>query len=342
MKEVTFKSLAIRSDAEGLFLLDQRALPDDEIWIQIKTIDDMVEAIAELKTRGAPMIGVAALAALALGIEQDLSTEQLLEASSKLRQSRPTAVNLMNALDRFNTALQSGQSRPQLQQLIRDFIQEDFDLCDHMAGHGAALVKTGERLLTHCNTGSLATVGVGTALGVIRKAHQQDKDIHVYVDETRPLLQGGRLTTYELGKEQIPHTLIADNMAGFLMAQGKIDRIFVGAARIAINGDFANKIGTYTVAVLAKHHNIPFYVVAPYTTIDQDCASGSEIPIEERKPQEVRGFVSQKQPVRWAPESVDVYNPAFDVVPAELVTGWITEKGVFELSDVNNGILKGS
>ncbi|MEK6554298.1 MAG: S-methyl-5-thioribose-1-phosphate isomerase, partial [Bdellovibrionota bacterium] len=187
----------------------------------------------------------------------------------------------------------------------------------------------GEQILTHCNTGALATAGWGTALGAIRKAHEQGKKIHVYVDETRPLLQGGRLTAWELAKLGIPHTLICDNMAGMLMAQGRVSKVFVGSDRIARNGDFANKIGTYSVAVLAQYHKVPFYVAAPFTTVDALTASGKDIPIEERNPKEVRGEMS--------PQDAPVYNPAFDVTPAELVTGWVLDNGVFNKDQITSG-----
>jgi len=213
---------------------------------------------------------------------------------------------------------------------------EEIVMCDRMAKHGASLVKDGDNILTHCNTGSLATIGVGTALGVIREAHRQGKKIHVYVDETRPLLQGGRLTTYELQKEGIPHTLICDNMAGVLMSQGKIQRVLVGADRIALNGDFANKIGTYSVAVLAKYHNVPFHPVAPMSTIDFACTSGKDIPIEQRKKTEVLGAFG----VTWAPDQTEVYNPAFDVTPVELIESLILDSGIHTKDNIKSGSLK--
>ena len=210
------------------------------------------------------------------------------------------------------------------ERLVREaeaFFDEDVALSDAMSERGAALIQDGDSILTHCNTGGLATVGIGTALGAIRRAHEQGKKIHVYVDETRPLLQGARLTTWELARLKIPHTLICDNMAGFLMSQGKVQKVFVGADRIAANGDFANKIGTYGLAVLAHHHRIPFYVVAPETTFDSSCKSGSEIPIEQRRPDEVRAGKS--------PASCEVWNPAFDVTPRTLVTGIVLNNRMF-------------
>jgi methylthioribose-1-phosphate isomerase len=198
-----------------------------------------------------------------------------------------------------------------------------------MAINGEQVIKKGERILTICNTGQLATAGIGTAFGVCAYSHKNGKNIHVYACETRPLLQGGRLTAWELGREGIPHTLICDSMAGFLMQQKKIDRILVGADRIARNGDFANKIGSYSLAVLAHYHQIPYHVVAPYTTIDPHCANGAEIEVEERNPDEVRGLKMGQKELLWAPASSPVYNPAFDVTPNELVTSYFLDKGIF-------------
>ena len=208
-----------------------------------------------------------------------------------------------------------------------NIFEEDQQLCKKMGENGAKFIEDGNSILTHCNTGGLATAGIGTALGVIRTASEQGKKIHVYVDETRPLLQGARLTTWELEKLNIPYTLICDNMAAQLMAKKKIQKIFVGADRIAANGDFANKIGTYSLAVLAKFHQIPFFTVAPYSTIDLHCPNGSEIPIEERKSGEVLGYLDE---VQWAPKRAFVHNPAFDVTPVHLVTAIITDEGISE------------
>jgi methylthioribose-1-phosphate isomerase len=202
-----------------------------------------------------------------------------------------------------------------------------------MARNGVTVLRDGDRVLTHCNTGGLATAGLGTALGVLIEGKRQGLNLHVIADETRPLLQGGRLTTWELQKNGIPFTLICDNMAGFLMQKGGVDKVMVGADRIARNGDFANKVGTYSLAVLCKHHKIPFYVVAPQTTVDAECANGAGIPIEERAPHEVHGA--------WAPKTSKVWNPAFDVTPAELVTGWILDRGIFNIAQVREGALCG-
>jgi len=211
---------------------------------------------------------------------------------------------------------------------------------DAISKNGAALIKEGENILTHCNTGSLATPGKGTALGVIREAHAQGKRIHVYVDETRPLLQGARLTAYELQREGIPYTVIADNMAAVLMSQGKIQRVLVGADRIALNGDFANKIGTYSVAVLAKYHNVPFHAVAPVSTIDFKCESGKDIPIEQRAAEEVLGASGSFGSVRWAPKSSPAFNPAFDTTPVSLVESIILDVGVLSASQLASGALR--
>eukprot|EP00696_Hemimastix_kukwesjijk_P010422 gnl/Hemi2/23147_TR7764_c0_g1_i1.p1 gnl/Hemi2/23147_TR7764_c0_g1~~gnl/Hemi2/23147_TR7764_c0_g1_i1.p1 ORF type:complete len:244 (-),score=45.46 gnl/Hemi2/23147_TR7764_c0_g1_i1:115-846(-) len=216
---------------------------------------------------------------------------------------------------------------------------EEVDMYNKMARHGATLISQGEGILTHCNTGALATPGIGTALGVIREAHRQGKNIHVFVDETRPLLQGGRLTTYELQKEGIPHTLICDNMAASLMRAGRIQRVLVGADRIAVNGDFANKIGTYSAAVCAHHHGIPFHCVAPVTTLDFSCATGASIPIEERSLEEVRGVAGSFGSVRWAPQDTPAFNPAFDVTPLDLTTSIIMDSGVYSRDDIAAGCL---
>lgn len=219
--------------------------------------------------------------------------------------------------------------------VAQQLLIKEIEMNKAMSQLGADLVQEGEGILTHCNTGTLATPGLGTALGVIRGAWKQGKKIHVWVDETRPLLQGGRLTTWELGRSGIPYTLITDSMAATLMRQGKIQRVFVGSDRIALNGDFANKIGTYSVAVLAKHHRIPFHVVAPQSTIDFDCPTGAEIPIEERKREEVMGAFG----ISWSPEDAQVYNPAFDVTPVELVTSIILDSGVYSREQLEKGCL---
>ena len=320
-------SLGLKYIDGRLLVLDQERLPREEIWIECGTPDQMVDCIRALKVRGAPLIGVAAAMSLGHLAEKGASPEELKSAAQKLRASRPTAVNLMMAVDRVVLSAR-GPRDLEPDAVVRraeSLFDEDFALCEGMGHSGEPLISDGDGILTHCNTGGLATAGIGTALGVIRKAWEKGKRVHVYVDETRPLLQGARLTTWELTKLGIPFTLICDNMAAGLMAQGRIQKAFVGADRIARNGDFANKIGTYSVAISAKHHGIPFYPVAPYTTVDLDCPSGSAIPIEERAASEVRG--------QWAPESCNVYNPAFDVTPAALVSAWVLDRGVFKEAD---------
>jgi methylthioribose-1-phosphate isomerase len=243
----------------------------------------------------------------------------------------------MNCLDRMKKVICNNASVDKIVQTAIDLFNEDVRLCDQIATNGAELIQDGDQILTHCNTGGLATVGVGTALGVIRKAHEQGKKIHVYVDETRPLLQGGRLTAWELQKLNIPCTLITDNMAAHLMSLGKITKAIVGSDRIAKNGDFANKIGTYSVAVNCHYHNIPFYVAAPMTTVDPKCENGDLIPIEQRKPEEVLGAIGNFGTVIWAPQNVKVYNPSFDVTPAKLTSAWILDEKVFTKDDIQKG-----
>lgn len=326
-----------RTSGRGLELLDQRQLPDNEVWLDANTPAQMWHHIECLAVRGAPMIGVAAACCLAVHATSSSSPSRtdVVNAANYLESSRPTAVNLRYCCDAVRDVCSNGKGgdggddvawRQGVVDVARGLLERETAMCDAMATHGAALVRDGDGILTHCNTGSLAVPGCGTALGVIRLAHRQGKRIHVFVDETRPLLQGGRLTTYELRREGIPYTLIADNMAATLMRDGKIQRVFVGADRIAVNGDFANKIGTYTVAVLAKHHGIPFHAVAPASTIDPRCANGAAIPIEQRNADEVRGARGQ----RWAPADAPVYNPAFDVTPMSLVTSHILDTGVFD------------
>lgn len=325
---------AIRYHAKDLYILNQQKLPQEEEWIDVKTPEQMVEIITSLKVRGAPMIGIAAAFSLSQLAQQGASRESLEAAAILLKNSRPTAVNLSNYITRILSAMDQNEDyQKAVIETAHAIYQEDINLCANMGEAGAALIEAEENILTICNTGSLATAGMGTALGVIRAAHAQNKNIHVYACETRPLLQGARLTAWELEQSQIPYTLICDNMAATLMSQGKIDRVLVGADRIAANGDFANKIGTYSLAVLAKHHNIPFHVVAPYTTIDPNCPNGSAIKIEERSPDEVRGAKGGFGQVIWSPAKAPVYNPAFDVTPANLVTSYILDRGSLSLEE---------
>jgi len=309
-----FTSMALKHEGKRLLVLDQTKLPAEEVWVHCENPAQMVQLIKCLSVRGAPLIGVAAAFSLAKFIEDGANEKEFLAAAESLRAARPTAVNLMNAVDRMTFARKEFRgNREKLVQAAEEIFDQDVALCEALAERGAALVHHGENLLTHCNAGGLATAGIGTALGVIIRSHQQGKKIHAYVDETRPLLQGARLTAWELKKHGVPHTLICDNMAGFLMSQGKVNRIFVGADRIAVNGDAANKIGTYSLAVLARHHSVPFFVVAPRTTFDPGCPSGREIPIEERAGEEIsRGAAT-----------TSVWNPAFDVTPRALISGII-------------------
>jgi methylthioribose-1-phosphate isomerase len=310
--------MGLKHENGRLLALDQRRLPGEERWVECHAPDEMVELIKTLAVRGAPLIGVAAALALAKYAETGADVDAILAAARRLRAARPTAVNLMAAMDRavFSRSPEK-LTRDALVSEAEAIFEEDRALCEAMSERAAALIGDGDGILTHCNTGGLVTTGIGTALGAIRKAHEQGKRVHVYVDETRPLLQGARLTTWELGKLGIPHTLICDNMAAFLMARGKVQKVFVGADRIAKNGDFANKIGTYGVAVVARHHGVPFYVVAPKTTLDESCPTGAEIPIEERASEEVRGGFS--------PADCAVWNPAFDVTPRPLISGIVLD-----------------
>lgn len=313
---------AIRWEGNTLYLLDQTKLPVTEEWISYTDYRPVADAIRTMVVRGAPAIGVTAAYAYCLAA---LAGEDLREARAVLASSRPTAVNLFWALERMaNRAEDCGADPAVLVEEAKAIHAEDVAMCKAMGSYGAAVVPEHARILTHCNAGALATGGYGTALGVIRAAHKLGKVEMVYADETRPLLQGARLTAYELVHDHIPATLIADNMAASLMAKGKIDMVVVGCDRMAANGDFANKIGTYSVAVNAHHHGVPFYVALPCSTIDLTLPDGSGIPIEERDKDEVRTLYG----VQTAPAQVDVYNPAFDVTPHSLVTGIITEKGV--------------
>lgn len=298
------------------WLLDQRKLPLEEIWVPVRTAKEMAEAIRAMVVRGAPAIGVSAAYGMVLA---HLSGEDPEEADRLLRQSRPTAVNLFYALDRMRPHWGNlAGSLKEAQAIWREVEETERAI----SLHGAKVLRG--QVLTHCNTGPLATGGYGTALGAIVEAHRQGRVSHVWVDETRPYLQGARLTAYELKKAGVPATLIADNMAGFLMAQGRVDAVIVGVDRMALNGDFANKIGTYTLAVLAHHHGIPFYAALPLSSVDPSLESGQGIPIEERSPEEVL----ELRGVRLAPLGVAAYHPAFDITPHRYLTGIITEKGI--------------
>lgn len=329
MKSIEFSNNTLK-------YIDQTQLPHREVWKNCSNLDESYKAIQELQVRGAPLIGIFAAYSLVVHMENfDLKKFdiQFKEAAQYLKTARPTAVNLAWSIDRMLRCLEKNYGfdiytqKNKLKDEAIQIHQEDQDLCNRIAENGLTLFQSGDRILTHCNAGFLATGGIGTAIGVIYKVHKTYKDITVYADETRPLLQGARLTAWELAKAEIPSFLITDNMAGFMMQQGLIDKVIVGADRIASNGDAANKIGTYSVAVLAKYHNIPFFVAAPYSTFDLELASGDEIPIEERNPEEVKSILN-KLPI--APESINVKNPAFDVTPGELISAIITDKAVFK------------
>jgi len=323
---------------EGIVMIDQRKLPGAEIYVTCKSPKEVAKAIKTMVIRGAPAIGVAAAMGLALGVRQSAATgttklaAEFYKLCEMMADTRPTAVNLFWAIDRmkrvFAEMASAGHSVDQIKGRLeaeaRGIHDEDVESCRAMGAHGATVVPDSARVLTHCNAGALATAGYGTALGVIRGAVEQGKKVAVLADETRPFLQGARLTAWELTRDGIDTTVITDNMAGALMRGGEIDLVVVGADRIAANGDVANKIGTYTVAVLAKEHGIPFYVAAPISTVDLATPDGSRIPIEERNGKEVTHI----GPVRMTPEAAKVRNPAFDVTPNKYVTAIITEKGI--------------
>jgi methylthioribose-1-phosphate isomerase len=321
---------------QGVRFIDQTKLPTEETYVTCKTYEQVAEAIRTMVVRGAPAIGVAAAMGIALGAQNskaetvgDLKRD-LDQICDVMGKTRPTAVNLFWAIRRMQERFERVRIRP-IAQIRRDLVEEsqrmhaeDIAANQAMGRHGATLMPSEGGVLTHCNAGALATAGYGTALGVIRAAVEQGKKIHVYADETRPFLQGSRLTAWELMKDGIPTTVISDNMAGAMMKQGKIGAIVVGADRIAANGDVANKIGTYTVAVLAKENGIPFYVAAPISTVDLACPDGDRIPIEQRNPMEVTHIAGKQM----TPNGVSIENPAFDVTPAKYVAAIITERGL--------------
>jgi methylthioribose-1-phosphate isomerase len=320
----------------GVRFIDQTKLPTEEVYVTCKTYREVADVIRNMVVRGAPAIGVAAAMGIALGIKNsnaesvgDLKRDfdMICDVIGK---TRPTAVNLFWAIRRMQEKFETLRVRP-ISQIKQALIEEakrmhaeDIAANQAMGRHGAALMPASGGVLTHCNAGALATAGYGTALGVIRAAVEEGKKIHVYADETRPFLQGSRLTAWELVKDSIPTTVISDNMSGAMMRQGKIGAVIVGADRIAANGDVANKIGTYTVAVLAKEHGIPFYVAAPISTVDLDTPDGSKIPIEQRNPAEVTHIAGKA----ITPHGVQIENPAFDVTPAKYISAIVTERGV--------------
>jgi len=325
----------LRFERGALELIDQTRLPAEERWLRLDRVEEICDAIRRLAVRGAPAIGIAAAYGLVVGLlDEEAPTPELAGrfawASARLGATRPTAVNLHWALAEGAKAFAPLAGLPQLEAAARllDWARalhaDDVDRNRRMAAHGAALFAPGERALTHCNAGALATGGVGTAVGVLVEAHRQGRLAKVWVDETRPLLQGARLTAWEMLRAGVPHQLVTDSMVGALMARGLVDRVIVGADRIAANGDFANKIGTYTVAVLAHRHGVPFHVAAPLSTFDPETPSGAAIPIEERAGREVTELAGQ----RIAPVGTEGFNLAFDVTPAELVAAIVTEAGV--------------
>ena len=331
--------IPVKWSDEGVLMLDQRLLPTEEKWLTLKTYAEVADGIRDMVVRGAPAIGVSAAYGMALGAKNFVGTnvvdleDEIDYVGEILGATRPTAVNLFWAIERmrltFQTAKSEGKSVGEIKQILIDeaktLHEQDIESQRLIADFGGALLDDNSTVLTHCNAGALATGGVwGTALGVIRGAVNQGKSIAVIADETRPYLQGSRLTAWELLQDKIPVTLIADNMAGHMMKQGKVQAVVVGADRIAANGDTANKIGTYMVAVLARENKIPFYVAAPLSTIDLNCPTGEQIPIEERNIREITHI----RDIQLSPEGIDVSNPAFDVTPNEFVNAIITEKGV--------------
>jgi methylthioribose-1-phosphate isomerase len=325
----------IRLEGDAVVMLDQTRLPGERVERRCTTVEELCAAIRELAIRGAPAIGIAAAMGMAHAAQTSNAADgaalraELADASARLAASRPTAVNLGWALARCDEVIDAAPGmaddlREALAALARRIHDDEVARCHAMGAHGAELLPEAARVLTHCNAGGLATGGYGSALGVVRAAHARDPAIHVWVDETRPLLQGSRLTAWELAEDGIPHTLIADVAAGQLFARGLVDAVVFGADRIARNGDAANKIGSYTLSVLARAHGVPCYVVAPSSTIDHAIASGAEIPIEER----ARDEVAQVAGRAVAPAGTRVSNPAFDVTPAANITAIVTEAGV--------------
>lgn len=334
--ETEFSYRTIHWSGNNAVIIDQTKLPQDESYLEITDYRIMIKAIKDLAIRGAPAIGIAAVFAAALAAEEYKSLEsnefhrKLNQALNEIASARPTAVNLSWGTERARKLVKEMPESDNdgvhaaLHKLGQEILDEDIAMCRAIGKHGAELLPEECTVITHCNAGGLATGGFGTALGVILSAHQAGKKVRVYADETRPLLQGARLTAWELMKAGIDVTLICDNMAAYLMSRGEVDCCITGADRIAANGDVANKIGTYGLAVAAEKHGIPFYVAAPYSSLDPGIDSGAEIPIEEREPSEVVSYKGH----RLAPEGVKVWNPAFDVTPGSMINAIITEKGI--------------
>jgi methylthioribose-1-phosphate isomerase len=329
--------IPVKWSDEGVLMLDQRLLPTEERWLTLKSFTEVADGIRNMVVRGAPAIGVSAAYGIALGVKNFVGTsvadleDEFDYIAEVIGKTRPTAVNLFWAIERMRGVFQKSKKKSisEIKQILiieaKNIHDEDIESQRMIAEYGGALLENNSTVLTHCNAGALATGGVwGTALGVIRGAINQGKTIAVIADETRPYLQGARLTAWELQQDNIPVTLITDSMSGHLMKKGRVQAVVVGSDRIAANGDVANKIGTYMVAVLAKQHDIPFYVAAPLSTVDLNCPTGEEIPIEERNIREI----THVQDIQLAPEGISVNNYAFDVTPNELVAAIITEKGV--------------
>ena len=331
---MTIRPLQWKNDR--VFLLDQRILPEKELYLECRTYHDVAQAIKKMVVRGAPAVGVAAAMGIALGVQAipEKNKKEFLTQFDKIcnaiAATRPTAVNLFWAIERMKKLVFQNlhSSLKVLSLLLKKealkILKEDIESNKRMGKYGSKFIKNGATILTHCNAGALATGGYGTALGVVRAAMAQGKKVQVIADETRPFLQGARLTAWELKKDRIPVTVITDNMAAFMMQQKRIDAIIVGADRIAANGDVANKIGTYALAILAKEHNIPFYVAAPFSTLDLNIKTGKEIPIEERDKEEVTHIMGN----RMVPRGVSIWNPAFDVTPKRFISAIITDYGV--------------
>jgi methylthioribose-1-phosphate isomerase len=331
----SFKSIEFKDDR--LILIDQTKLPLEESYIETDDFERIAIAIERLEVRGAPAIGIAAAYGLALGLKKN-GEEQFQRIFDRLAETRPTAVNLFWALDRLKQVYEFNKHSPQIFELLlneaREIHAEDIEMCDKMAVNGFSIFKKKSTVLTHCNTGQLATGGGGTAFNVIHHAYKNGMLNYVYADETRPLLQGSRLTAFELNRAGIPFSINTDSTAAFLMQKGEIDLVITGSDRIAVNGDAANKIGTYNLAVLCKHHDIPFYIAAPTSTIDKSCKTGGDIKIEFRDKKELNSF----RDTMVTSEKYNVYSPAFDVTPNDLITGIITEINLhnphYDFSDI--------
>ena len=330
-------TLSFKYTNENLHILDQTQLPHKEVWLEIKSPNTLVKCIKSLQIRGAPLIGIVAGLSLGTFANKTADWSKVKKAGLALRGARPTAVNLMKVVDELLSLQDPSKLLPRAIELAI----EDREMCEQIGKFGSSIIQPEEGIIHYCNTGQLATAGIGTALGVIHRAHEEGKNIHVYVSETRPLLQGARLTVWELEKMGCPYTLICDNMVGSLMHAGKINRCLVGADRIALNGDFANKIGTYSLAVIAHYHSVDFHPVAPTSTIDFECSSKQEIPIEFRSHSEIIGHseITGQKKGNSEERKCYSYNPAFDTTPANLYTSMVLNTGVLTSEEIQNGQL---